>query len=115
MEPVRKARAKRVKMIAPSTTTTTSTSTTTVDGDVAAYRVAHGVHFRGGDASAALAAWDEYLAAWPSGRFVEEAGYNRAITLVRLGRKSEAREALARIAAGTYRREDAIKLREALK
>lgn len=110
-EPVRKPAPKRAKR-APS-----PTATAAVDGDLADYRKAHGVHFRGGDASAALAAWDDYLTANPDGRFVAEAAYNRAITLVRLGRKREAGEALAPFAAGEmgYRRDEAAKLREALR
>jgi len=81
-----------------------------VDVD-ALYRDAHDAHFVRRDPGAALAAWDRYLAAaGPSGRFTLEARYNRAISLVRLGRKTEAAEALRPFARGDYggyRREEA--------
>jgi len=118
-EPARKAPRRRVKALAAAPPIAAAVEPPVVDGEVVAYRSAHGVHFRGGDAAAALAAWDGYLAAYPGGRFVAEAAYNRAITLVRLGRKGAARAALAPFAAGEmaggYRRDEAAKLREALK
>jgi hypothetical protein len=64
------------------------------------YRAAHERHFRGGDHAAALAAWDAYLVAEPTGRFAIEARYNRALILVRLGRYVEARTALEPYARG---------------
>ncbi|MEZ4402320.1 MAG: hypothetical protein R3B06_20005 [Kofleriaceae bacterium] len=86
--------------------------------DVAAYRQAHALHFRGGAPAAALSAWDAYLAAFPTGRFRAEAGYNRAIALVRLGRLAQAIDALAPFAAGDveggYRQQAAQALRDAL-
>lgn len=66
----------------------------------ALYRTAHELHFRGGDAAKALAAWDAYLAAEPSGRFLVEAKYNRAIVLVKLERYDDARAALGPFARG---------------
>jgi hypothetical protein len=66
----------------------------------ALYRTAHELHFRGGDAAKALAAWDAYLAAEPSGRFLVEAKYNRAIVLVKLKRYDEAKSALGPFARG---------------
>lgn len=66
----------------------------------ALYRTAHELHFRGGDAAKALAAWDAYLAAEPSGRFLVEAKYNRAIVLVKLKRYDEAKAALGPFARG---------------
>jgi len=66
------------------------------------YEAAHHAHFRERDPSAALRGWDAYLATYPEGRFAVEARYNRAISLVRLGRRGEAREALAPFATGTY-------------
>ncbi len=75
------------------------------------YRKAHDLHFRGADPVAALAAWDSYLAAELSGRFVIEARYNRGLLLARLGRYAEARAALAPYSAGEisggYRRTEA--------
>lgn len=82
------------------------------------YRKAHDLHFRGGDATAALAAWDAYLAAESSGRFAIEARYNRGLLLARLGRYVEARAALAPYSAGEisggYRRTEARAIIERL-
>jgi len=77
------------------------------------YRAAHERHFRGGDPSGAVEAWDRYLAAAPRGRFAVEARYNRALALLRAGRRSEGLAALQPFANGTfgqYRREDAQRL-----
>jgi hypothetical protein len=81
------------------------------------YRVAHRSHFVDQDFIAALRAWDAYLDAAPSGRFVLEARYNRALCLVRLGRTSDARAALTPFAEGKfggYRREEARSLIDAM-
>ena len=81
------------------------------------YRAAHRAHFEQGDPAAALRGWDEYLRAAPRGRFSVEACYNRALCLVRLGRKAEARSALApfaRGAYGDYRQREAQELIEAI-
>jgi hypothetical protein len=66
------------------------------------YAQAHRAHFVDRDPAAALRAWDVYLAAAPDGPLAPEARYNRALALVRLGRRAEAREALAPFAAGAY-------------
>jgi hypothetical protein len=82
----------------------------------ALYRAAHDRHFRGGNPAEAIAAWDAYLAKAPRGRFVPEARYNRALQLLRAGRRSEglaALEPFARGAFGGYRQADAQKLLEA--
>lgn len=74
-------------------------------------------HFVAHDPAAALRAWDAYLAAYPRGRLALEARYNRALTLVRLGRTGEARAALAPFAAGregSYRQREASDLLRAL-
>jgi hypothetical protein len=42
------------------------------------------------------------LAAAPNGSFAPEARYNRALSLIRLGRSSEAQSALAPFANGSY-------------
>ncbi len=69
---------------------------------LALYRVAHAAHFVDHDPARALVAWDAYLAAAPNGQFAPEARYNRALSLVRLGRGKEARSALAPFANGAY-------------
>jgi hypothetical protein len=68
----------------------------------ALYAAAHRAHFVDRDPAAALRAWDTYLAVAPSGPFAPEARYNRALALVRLGRRAEARDALAPFAAGAF-------------
>jgi hypothetical protein len=66
------------------------------------YRRAHEAHFDTGDFSTALALWNDYLAISPPPRFAVEARYNRAITLLRLGRREEASRALRPFAEGDY-------------
>jgi hypothetical protein len=79
------------------------------------YRKAHALHFHGSDHLATLAAWDEYLAAEPSGRFSLEARYNRALVLIKLERYADARAALAPFATDDgYRRSEAAALVERL-
>jgi len=88
-----------------------------LDAELELYRAAHRAHFGGQDSARALAAWDAYLAKSPKGRFALEARYNRALCLVRLDRKAEARSALepfARGAFGGYRKREAGELLEAL-
>jgi len=72
------------------------------DPALALYRVAHAAHFVDRDPARALAAWDAYLRAAPNGQFAPEARYNRALSLVRLGRGPEARSALEPFANGAY-------------
>lgn len=72
------------------------------DPTLALYRVAHTAHFVDHDPARALAAWDAYLAAAPNGTFAPEARYNRALSLVRLSRNSEAKTALEPFASGVY-------------
>ncbi|WP_437751333.1 tetratricopeptide repeat protein [Sorangium sp. So ce1389] len=83
----------------------------------ALYQAAHRAHFVERNPSAALGAWDAYLAAAPRGRFATEAQYNRALCLVRLGRTDEARRALepfAQGAHGGYRQTESRSLLEAM-
>ncbi|WP_437961680.1 hypothetical protein WME76_19945 [Sorangium sp. So ce119] len=68
----------------------------------ALYQAAHRAHFVDRSPAAALAAWNDYLAAAPRGRFAVEAQYNRALCLVRLGRTDEARRALEPFAQGAF-------------
>jgi hypothetical protein len=65
----------------------------------------------------ALAAWDDYLRVAGEAPLAPEARYNRALCLVRLGRRAEAKEALepfANGAYGTYRKAEAKALITAL-
>jgi TolA-binding protein len=80
------------------------------DGDL--YRLAHEAHFTSHDYARALAGWDAYLRAAPRGRLATEARYNRAICLLRLGRDTEARQALEPFASGKmgYRQNEAQQL-----
>ncbi len=83
------------------------------DGEERAYRHAHEAHFRDDDPRAALSAWNAYLREYPRGAFGPEARYNRALCLVRLGRREAALEALrplARGAFGDYRMKEAMSL-----
>lgn len=84
------------------------------DGDL--YRLAHEAHFAAHDYGRALAGWDAYLKAAPRGRFATEARYNRAICLLRLGRDTEARQALEPFASGKlgYRQNEARELLDEL-
>jgi len=87
------------------------------DPALALYRAAHSAHFVAHDPARALAAWDAYLRAAPRGQFAPEARYNRALSLVRLGRNQEARSALepfANGAYGGYRKSEASALLERL-
>lgn len=82
----------------------------------ALYVTAHRLHFRGAP-SAALAAWDAYLATGPRGPRALEASYQRALTLSRLGRRDEAVAALlpfARGMRGGFRQREAALLIERL-
>jgi len=82
-----------------------------------AYRLAHRTHFDGGSPSASLAAWDLYLANFPTGSFADDARFNRALCLIRLGRRAEARAALGPFAnapAGSYRQTEAASLLQGL-
>jgi len=76
------------------------------------------MHFHASDTRAALDAWDAYLLAFPAGRFAAEARYNRAIALVKLGRRNDAKQALEPFArgdiAGGYRRDAARALLDAM-
>lgn len=70
------------------------------DADLQLYRAAHQRHFQEKNSTAALAAWDAYLAAFPKGRLAAEAHFNRAICLWKVGRAKEAEAVLEQIASG---------------
>jgi hypothetical protein len=73
-----------------------------LSADLAAYQRAHRLHFHGGDPAAALRAWDGYLAAYPAGTFAPEARFNRAVCLLRLGRRGDAKAILVPIAGSSF-------------
>jgi len=78
-----------------------------------AYARAHRAHFVADEPARALVDWNAYLARYPAGAFAPEARYNRALCLVRMGRVSEAIQALEPIAdapPGAYRRNEATTL-----
>jgi hypothetical protein len=85
-----------------ATRTARSAAAASADREDDLYGVAHRAHFVERDPAASLRAWDAYLAAYPEGRFALEARYNRALSLVRLGRIDEARDALEPFADGRY-------------
>lgn len=81
------------------------------------YRSAHEAQFVKFDCVAALAGYDAYLKAAPGDRLVPEARYNRALCLVHLGRRDDAKGALTPFAEGRYgdfRKREARELLEAL-
>jgi hypothetical protein len=107
----------RAHALAPSPPVSVAQHAEPSDPTLALYRAAHTAHFVDHDPTRALAGWDAYLAAAPSGPFVPEARYNRALSLVRLGRNAEARVALEPFANGTYggyRKDEASALLERL-
>lgn len=73
-----------------------------VDPQAALFAEAHRLHFTDRDPARALVAWERYLAAAPNGRLAPEARYNRALALVRLGRRGEAQQELTAFASGMY-------------
>jgi hypothetical protein len=66
------------------------------------YREAHRLHFQERDCVRAIPAWDRYLGQAPDRVFAPESRYNRALCLVRVGRRSEAQVALEPFASGEY-------------
>ncbi len=81
------------------------------------YLRAHAIHFRGGDPNAAVEAWTDYLAHARDARWVPDARFNRAVSLLRAHRITEARADLAPFAQGrfgSYHRRDAERLLAAL-
>jgi TolA-binding protein len=70
------------------------------DPELAQFRHAHDLHFRGRSPQAAIDAYRSYLSAFPSGRFVREALYNIAVDTIRLGRYAEAKALLEPFAEG---------------
>ena len=80
--------------------------------DTRDFKDAYRIHDSGSPA-ASIDAFDRYLRMHPTGRFVPEARYARAVALVRAGRNEDARRALMAFAdapPGSYRREDAARV-----
>jgi hypothetical protein len=105
--------ARPVRVVPPLWARTPEPPAAQRDREPLAYDRAHRAHFFSDAPALALAAWDEYLAAYPRGTFAPEARYNRALCLVRLGKFGAAAEALrpfARGGRGTYRRQEACLL-----
>lgn len=81
-----------------------------------AFERAHRLHFREADLRAARQAWEHYLRAYPEGRLVPEARFNRAICLLRLGQHDDAEAALDALARSRHhRRTQAAELLQALR
>jgi hypothetical protein len=81
--------------------------------ELLAYEAAHRAHFEERDAARALGLWNAYLARYPSGRWVPEVRWNRAMSLFRLERAAEGCAAIAPFASGDHglhRRREAIQL-----
>ncbi|HEY6037685.1 MAG TPA: hypothetical protein VIV58_25565 [Kofleriaceae bacterium] len=80
------------------------------------YAKAHELYFHDANYAAALEAFDEYLVHEPTGQFVAEARYNRALCLVHLDQLADAKLALQPFADGTvlagYRQAEAKTLIE---
>ena len=113
------ARVSRTVRVVPPLreTTVASPPADRAEGERLAYERAHRAHFFTDSPAPALAAWDQYLAAYPHGTFAPEARYNRALCLVRLGRHADAVAALTPFARGDfggYRRREAGDLLQAL-
>jgi len=94
--------AARAAVPARATASASAGRTERTDPAFALYRVAHTAHFVDHDPARALAGWDAYLRNAPNGQFAPEARYNRALSLVRLGRNQEAKSALEPFANGAY-------------
>ena len=101
--PLPKARVPKAPRIAEAPRVIESPAAPSVS---ALYAEAHAAHFKRHDYAAALAAWDRYLREAretpDGGTLALEARYNRAIALMRLGRREEAATALRPFARGEY-------------
>lgn len=107
--PASTSRARRATPSAPS-------ESPAPDPELRRFRAAHELHVQG-QSRAAIAAYEEYLQAYPQGRFVPEARYNSALDSIKVGDRDNARRWLEPFAAGAYggyRRAEAQRLLEAL-
>lgn len=79
------------------------------------YERAHRLHFHSNETRRALSAWLAYLSRYPQGSFANEATFNRAVCLAKLGDREGAVDALLPLARGnTSRASAARRLLEAL-
>jgi hypothetical protein len=87
------------------------------EASTSAYAAAHRAHFVHRDWFRALALWTRYLRLAPSGPLAPEAHWNRAICLLHLDRRADARSELqpfARGLWGSYRRSEAQRLLDSI-
>jgi TolA-binding protein len=87
---------------APKPEGSTSAASRDEATEASAYGRAHGAHFASDDPARALGLWDAYLRGFPAGVFVPEARFNRALCLLRLGRREAALAALRPFADGAF-------------
>lgn len=80
------------------------------------YREAREAFMNGGENARVLKLWDRYLAEFPAGTFVPEARFSRAVCLLRLGHKSQAKSELEVFSNGSgYRKREAQELLSTLR
>jgi hypothetical protein len=120
-KPAARASASRPEREAPPPVESINTPEPEAERDAGTlflYKKAHKLHFQDQNWAQALDAWNDYLRQEPNGSLSVEARYNRALALVRLGRRDEARAALTPFArgevAGGYRAAEAKSLLTAL-
>jgi hypothetical protein len=99
---VHRATAPKAETLHPSQADPNEARRRALSADLSDYQRAHSLHFHGGDPAIALNAWNVYLAEHPSGTFAPEARFNRAVCLLRLGRRTEARGILVPIAGSAF-------------
>lgn len=92
----------RIASRAAASSAQSSTLPPVIDDETRRYHVAHQAHFVAHDPTQALELWSAYLSRYPSGLYAPEARYNRALTLLRLERREEARRALLPFAHGDF-------------
>jgi TolA-binding protein len=95
---------RRAAIVVPAALPAPANSPDVDAAERAAYARAHVAHFDGTSWLRALAAWDDYVRAYPRGTFAPEARYNRALCLIRLERFASAKAALRPFAAGAVGR-----------
>lgn len=92
----------RITSKAIASSAQSQTAPPVIDDETRRYRAAHEAHFIAHDPTQALELWNAYLSRYPSGLYAPEAQYNRALSLLRLERREEARRALLPFAHGDF-------------